>query len=162
MDAFIGGWEVSGINSVYAGEPVTFTYTAGATFIVSGIAQDFRGANNYRPNVVCDPMASGADRTINNWFNRACVVAPTDPSQPFGNAPRNSVRGPDYWVLDMAGIKQFRVGGETRLEFRVEAFNLLNRVNFTPPAANRTLSTFGTITNTFQARQVQLGLKLLW
>ena len=79
MDAFIGGWQLSGINTVYAGEPVTFTYTPGATFVVSGIAQDFRGANNYRPNVTCDPMASGADRTIANWFNRACVVAPTDP-----------------------------------------------------------------------------------
>ena len=42
---------------IYAGEPVTFTYTPGATFVVSGIAQDFRGANNYRPNVTCDPMA---------------------------------------------------------------------------------------------------------
>ena len=34
---------------VNAGEPVTLTYTPGATFVVSGIAQDFRGANNYRP-----------------------------------------------------------------------------------------------------------------
>jgi hypothetical protein len=61
-NALIGGWEIAGINSVYAGEPVTFTYTPGATVIVSGIAQDFRGANNYRPNVTCDPMASASDR----------------------------------------------------------------------------------------------------
>ena len=77
LDALVGGWEVAGINTAFAGEPVTFTYTPGATFIVSGIAQDFRGANNYRPNVTCDPMASDADRTIANWFNRACVAGPT-------------------------------------------------------------------------------------
>ena len=71
LDAVIGGWQVAGINSVYAGEPVTFTYTPGATAVVSGIAQDFRGANNYRPNVTCDPMASGDERTIANWFNRS-------------------------------------------------------------------------------------------
>ena len=47
LNALIGGWQLAGINTVYAGEPVTFTYTPGATAIVSGIAQDFRGANNY-------------------------------------------------------------------------------------------------------------------
>ena len=39
------------MNSVYAGEPVTFIYTPAAAFQVSGIQQDFRGANNYRPNI---------------------------------------------------------------------------------------------------------------
>ena len=162
IDALIGGWEVSGINSVYAGEPVTFTYQAGATFIVSGIAQDFRGANNYRPNVACDPMASGADRTINNWFNKACVVAPTDPSQPFGNAPRNSVRGPNFWQFDFAASKRFALGGPARFEFRFEAFNLLNHTNFRAPNGNRSAAAFGTITSTFDPRQLQFGFKVLW
>ena len=162
MEAVIGGWEVAGINSVYAGEPVTFTYTPGATFIVSGIAQDFRGANNYRPNVVCDPMASGADRTINNWFNRACVVAPTDPSQPFGNAARNSVRGPNFWQFDFAASKRFALGGPARFEFRFEAFNLLNRTNFRAPNGNRSAAGFGTITSTLDPRQLQFGFKVLW
>ena len=80
----------------------------GATFVVSGIAQDFRGANNYRPNVTCDPLASGAERTITNWFNRACVVAPTDPSQPFGNADRNSVARPDVLAVRSRGIQAVR------------------------------------------------------
>jgi hypothetical protein len=161
-DALIGGWEIAGINTVYAGEPVTFTYTPGATFIVSGIAQDFRGANNYRPNVTCDPMASGSDRTINNWFNKACVVIPTDPSQPFGNAARNSVRGPNLWQLDVSAAKRFTLGGPTRLEFRLEAFNLLNRTNFRAPNGSRSAAGFGTITSTFDPRQLQLGFKLLW
>lgn len=54
------------------------------------------------------------------------------------------------------------VGGQARFQFRLEVFNLFDRVNFTPPAANRSTSTFGTITSTFDARQVQLGAKLLW
>jgi hypothetical protein len=45
---------------------------------------------------------------------------------------------------------------------RLEIFNLFNRVNFTAPASNRSVATFGTITGTFQARQVQLGLKFIW
>jgi hypothetical protein len=162
IDALIGGWELAGINSVYAGEPVTFIYNPGATFIVSGIVQDFRGANNYRPNVTCEPMASGADRTINNWFNKSCVVIPTDPSQPFGNAARNSVRGPNFWQLDLAASKRFPLGGPARLEFRFEAFNLLNHTNFRAPNGNRSAGGFGTITSTFDPRQLQLGFKLLW
>jgi hypothetical protein len=162
LDAVIGGWQVAGINSVYAGEPVTFTYTPGATAVVSGIAQDFRGANNYRPNVTCDPMASGDERTIANWFNRSCVTAPTDPSQPFGNAERNSVRGPLFWQFDMSASKRFNLPGTAQFEFRFEAFNLLNRTNFRAPNGNRSAAGFGTITATYDPRQLQLGFKLLW
>src|SRR6185436_11552062 len=116
LDAVIGGWQLAGVNRINAGEMVTLTYTPGATFVVSGIAQDFRGANNYRANVSCDPYAQGAAQTISNWFDRACVAAPTDPSQPFGNAARNSVRGPMFWQLDTALSKRFALGGPARFE----------------------------------------------
>ena len=162
LDAVIGGWEIAGINSVFAGEPVTFTYNPGATFIVSGIAQDFRGANNCRPNVTCDPMTSGGSRTLTNWFNKACVLIPTDPSQPFGDAARNSVRGPNFWQVDLAASKKFALGGPARLEFRLEAFNALNRTNFRTPNGNRSAAGFGTITATSDPRQLQLGFRLLW
>jgi hypothetical protein len=162
MEAFVGGWEIAGINSISAGEPVTFIYNPGATSIVSGIQQDFRGANNYRPNVTCDPLATGDSRTITNWFNRDCVVIPTDPSQPFGNASRNSVRGPHFWQFDLAASKTFALVGSARFEFRLEAFNLLNHTNFRAPNGNRSAAGFGTITTTYDARQLQLGFKLLW
>jgi hypothetical protein len=162
VDALIGGWQLAGVNRVNAGEPVTLTYTAGATFVVSGIAQDFRGANNYRANVSCDPYAQGSAQTFNNWFNRDCVSAPIDPSQPFGNAGRNTVRGPNFWQLDTALSKKFPLGGPAILEFRLEAFNLLNRTNFRAPNGNRSAGAFGSITSTMDPRQLQLGFKFLW
>ena len=156
-------WTVpAGINTVYAGEPVTFRYNPAASFQVSGIAQDFRGANNYRPNVIGDPYAPEGEQTITNWFNRNSVVIPTDPSQPFGNAERNVVRGPNFWQMDLAAGKQVTLTGRTRLEVRFEAFNLLNRSNFRAPDGNRSNAGFGTITQTFDPRQMQLGVKLLW
>ena len=162
LDAVVGGWQVAGINVVTPGEPVTLTYSPAASFVVSGIQQDFRGANNYRPNVTCDPYAPAADQSITNWFNKACVVLPTDPSQPFGNAARNTVRGPGFWTFDFAAIKQVRLSGEARLELRVEAFNLFDRANFAPPNGNRSSGGFGAITSTYDPRQVQLGVKVLW
>jgi hypothetical protein len=162
MDVLVGGWQIAGINTITPGEMVTLTYTPLATFQVSAITNDFSGANNYRPNVTCDPYAAADSQSITGWFNPACVALPTDPSQPFGNAPRNNVRGPNFWQVDLAATKSVAVGGRARVQFRVEAFNLFDRINFTSPAGNRSNSTFGTITSTFDARQVQLGVKVLW
>ena len=131
-----------------------------ASFSVSGIQQDFRGANNYRPNVTCDPYA--AQQSITNWFERSCVVIPTDPSQPFGNAPRNSVRGPNFWTFDLLASKRVAAGGAAQVELRLEAFNLFNRVNFAAPNGNRSAAGFGTITASYDPRQLQLGVKVLW
>jgi hypothetical protein len=160
LDAFVGGWQVALINSWFAGQTVTLTYTPTAAFTVSSIQQDFRGANNYRPNVVGEVLTPSDQRTISNWFNRDAVVIPTDPSQPFGNAPRNAYRGPSILTMDFAASKRFSMpwprGG---LEFRLEAFNLFNRANFLPPNGNRSAAAFGTITSTFDPRIVQLGLK---
>jgi hypothetical protein len=161
LDVLAGGWQLAGINTVTPGEMVTFTYTPVAAFIVSAITNDFSGANNYRPNITCDPYAASG-QSITQWFNPSCVVIPTDQSQPFGNAPRNNVRGPNFWQFDLAASKNVALGGQARLQLRLEAFNLFNRVNFTPPAANRSNSTFGTITGTFDQRQLQLGVKVLF
>ena len=57
----------------------------------------------------CDPYAQGSAQTITNWFDRDCVSVPTDPSQPFGNAKRNTVRGPKFTQFDLAASK--RVAG---------------------------------------------------
>lgn len=161
VEALLGGWQVAGINSVYAGETVTFTYTPSAAQQVSGIAQDFRGANNYRPNVIGDPLVPKDQRTVQNWFNRDAVVAPTAADQPFGNAPRNSVRGPAVWQVDMVLSKRFALPWRTsNIEFRSEMFNLFNRTNFRAPNGVRTAAAFGTVTQTYDPRIVQFGLKV--
>ncbi len=163
-EAILGGWMIAGINTIAPGEMVTLTYTPLASQVVSGIQQDFRGANNYRPNVTGDPLVPEGERTYNNWLSRTTVVAPTDPSQPFGNAERNSVRGPLRWQVDMVMSKRFDIpwtnnGG---FEFRVEAFNLLNRTNFRAPNGNRSAGAYGTITTTYDPRILQFGFKAMF
>ena len=80
-EALLGGWQLAGINSVYAGEMVTLTYTPSTAAQVSGIQQDFRGANNYRPNVNGDVLVSDGQRGPTNYLNPASVVIP-DRHQP--------------------------------------------------------------------------------
>ena len=100
----------------------------------------------------------------------------TDRSQPFGNSGRNPVRGPNFMQADLGLHKSFSVwpkGKEdTKLEFRMEAFNLFNRTNFTTPDGNAgnirrdatgaaiAGGSYGTIRNTYPARQIQFALKL--
>lgn len=141
------------------GEQVTLTYTPIAAQQVSGIQQDFRGANNYRPNVSGEVLVGTGD--ITNWLSRINVTVPTDPSQPFGNAPRNSVRGPLIWTVDLVASKRFQLPWRmSSVEFRGEFFNLLNRVNYRAPNGNRSSVAFGTITSTYDPRVIQLGLKV--
>jgi hypothetical protein len=102
-------------------------------------------------------------RTTFNYLNRACVSVPTDPSQPWGNASRNSVRGYPFYQFDLGMHKQFGLWSEsTRLEFRAEAFNVLNQTNFQAPNSNISSSAFGSITTAFPARQLQFGAKILF
>ena len=160
LDLLLGGWQLSGVNTMTPGESVTFTYSPSSSFQVSSITNDFSGANNYRPNVTCDPYAT--NKSITGWFNPACVQVPTDASKPFGDAKRNSVRGPNFRQFDAALIKQVSLPRQARVELRLEAFNLFNRVNYGPPNGNRSSAAFGTITSTYEARQLQLGAKIVW
>jgi len=160
VDTLLGGWQLAGINTVIPGEQVTLTYTPTAAQQVSGIQQDFRGANNYRPNVSGEVLVPESERSINNWLSKTNVTIPTDPSQPFGNAPRNSVRGPLTWTVDMVLSKKVSLPWRSSaLEFRGEFFNLLNRVNFRAPNGNRSSGAFGTITSTYDPRVIQLAMK---
>jgi hypothetical protein len=108
-----------------------------------------------------DPYAPDSEQTINNWFNRANVVVPTDPSQPFGNAERNSVRGPYFWQVDLQIGKRVPMPWPSgSVELRAEFFNLFNRSNFRAPNGNRSAAAFGTITQTYDPRIVQVGVKV--
>ena len=154
MEGVLGGWRVVGINTMTSGVPINLSYSPSATFSVSG-------SPTYRPNLIGDPLTPDGERTINNYLNPETVVIPTDRTQPFGDAPRNAARSHPFFQFDLGLHKNFGLGREqTRLEVRVEAFNLFNRTNFGPANGNRSSSAFGTISSAFPARQIQLGVKL--
>ncbi len=56
--------------------------------------------------------------------------------------------------------KDFSLTERFKLSFRTEAFSLLNKTNFNALNGNRSSSSFGTITSTYPARQMQFGLRL--
>ena len=114
--------------------------------------------SNDRPNLAGDPQVSTPGS--NRWFNTAAFVVPAFGS--FGNAGRNILQGPGYGNVNLALLKLLRLSTSTRLQLRLEAFNLLNRTNFNLPDNFLGSPTFGQILSAQSPRRVQLGAKLLF
>ncbi len=168
VESVIGGWRMTLINTISSGLTNNITYGAPAAFQVGS-------SLTYRPNqLLPDLYTPEAERDPSNYLNIFAVAVPTDRSQPFGTIGRNVVRGPNFWQADLGLHKSFPIFREsTRLEFRMEAFNLFNRSNFMVPntsASNIRIvngapapgGSYGRITGTFPARQIQFALKLLF
>jgi hypothetical protein len=167
LDALIGGWNVSGIVSAYTGSPFT-------------VSIPFDNANTgtgQRANVVpgCQLKPSGFQQNVYHWYNPDCYVVP--PPYTFGNAQRNSLRGPDFRNFDFSLYKDFKLTESKTLQFRSEFFNIFNRANFAPPGGGSTgafsilggnpgtsvdTPTFMQIFNAAAAREIQFALKLVF
>jgi hypothetical protein len=101
---------------------------------------------------------------LGGYLNASQLAVPAG-YQVFGNAPRNALRGPAFGQLDLGAHKKFSLGFEgTSLEFRLEAFNVLNATNYTLPDSNVSDGTFGQFSNSissvYPSRQVQGALRL--
>jgi hypothetical protein len=156
VDAVLGGWSLTAINTLTSGLPINLTYDPISQFQVSG-------APNYRPNIIGDPVTPEGQRTIKTYLNKDNVKIPTDPSHPFGNAGRNIARSHPFRQVDLGLHKQFRLWSEaSKLDFRTEAFNLTNQTNFQAANSNISSSSFGNITSTYPARQVQFAMKVIF
>ena len=146
-----GNWQVNGI----------LQYQTAYPFQIRVRGDDIRGLTS-RPDQVCDPNA-GSPGTVDEWFNTDCFVrlSLAETATRRGNAGRNPVRGPDFERIDLSLIKNVPFGGSDRsLQLRIEAFNILDHVNFAQPGNRIGDGNYGVITATNgDGRIVQLGIK---
>ncbi|MBI3682965.1 MAG: hypothetical protein HY235_21540, partial [Acidobacteria bacterium] len=155
LNQILGGWQWNTIGTMQMGIPIIL-----------------RGANNFLAN---RPNSTGVtarleDRTPSRWFDTDQFVNP--PNWTFGNIGRvlPDVRTPGTVNWDLSLIKNTRITERMVLQFRAEAFNFLNHVNygspnagFSPGADGRNRSgSFGLITSARDARIGQLALKLVF
>ncbi|WP_157178411.1 TonB-dependent receptor [Terriglobus roseus] len=168
VNEILGGWQLTLINNMTSGAPINFNYSLSnsnplyTTDLVT-----------YRPYRVSGQPLYGTNRvktaqTVNNVFNPSAFVLPTDTSitgsnAPWGTASRNMGRSNAFFQADLGLHKAFSLWSEqSKFDFRAEAFNVLNKVNY--GAANSTVggSSFGQITSAYPARQLQLAAKLIF
>jgi hypothetical protein len=158
-----GGWQINAIAYWQTGYPVDVNNTVNRANTGAGTSDGIPPSGpGDRPNMVGDPTLPSDQRTVTRWFNTDAFVA--QPLGTLGNAPYRPFHGPTQRQLDMSLFKDVILGGSARLQLRVEAFNVLNTVNFANPVAQLGSAAFGSINSTgnTQARQMQFGLKLLF
>ena len=146
--AALAEWQASGNFSAQSGAPLTINIASDQANIGAGPAQ--------RPNVVGDP--NGGPKTPDQWFNTSVFSLPA--LYTFGNTPRNTVIGPGMQEVNLSLQKGWTLGEKRRLEFRAEAYNLLNHPNFNIPNRTAFTANFGRISSAQDSRQLQLGAKL--
>jgi hypothetical protein len=146
----LGGWRVNAVFMAQSGAPFTVNLGVDQANIGAGPAQ--------RPNQTGDANLPGGQRTPDRWFDTAAFSLPAPFT--FGDALRNSVIGPGFATLDLAVAKGWSLPRGSRLEFRWEIYNALNRANFDIP--NRIFGTpnFGRIFSAKVPREMQLGVRL--
>jgi hypothetical protein len=156
---FIGGWQLNYIVNYQSGQPFTegcYPLSVTSNF---GCNADFVPGQN--------PYAGPHNQK--QWLNPNAFVEPTPVTTinstqfaALGGA-NNSLNSPAYTDFDASFSKEFPIHEDVRLQFRAEAFNVLNHTQFASPGSSNYAdpATFSIITSLRgQPRILQLALKL--
>lgn len=144
VDTVLGGWEIAGIFTSRSGLPFTPT--------ISGDRAN-TGVSGQRP--IRLGAGTTADPTVAKWFDSSAFAVPAQYT--YGNSGRNILRGDGLAQFDMTLKKMFNIKERGRLEFRAEAFNLLNQPTFSNPNATIGTSAAGTVSSTLNANRILQG-----
>jgi len=145
-DKLLGGWQWSGITTLQSGTPFS-VYNQGGTPPNAVSTGDNAGVGNLAspignlggltagsyPDVIGNPRA-GVVNTPSDGFHGPLLYNPNAFAAPrgltFGDAPRNFLNNPWRTNFDMALIKHFNITESKYFEFRAEAFNIFNHIEF--------------------------------
>ncbi len=145
----LAGWRVGVLQTLQSGPPFTVVTAANTTNAFP--------AGPVRPNLVGDPNLPSGERTLGRWFNTGAFADPAPFT--FGSSPRSVLRGPGLITTDMTLEKTIGLVGRTRLDVRVEAYNLFNRANFNSPGFTLGAADFGAISSARSPRTLQIGTR---
>lgn len=170
LDAFIGGWELTG----------TYRQTSGLPF---SIGDGSRWATNWQLSTYATPNGQPIPPIVNVnnvvgvsgggpdlWANPKAAVNAFSETLAGQTGSRDSLRGDGFFNIDSGLYKNFLMPWAhehpQKLEVRWESFNVTNSVHFDPTSANLSLtstSTFGKLTSQLgQPRQMQIAMRYTW
>ena len=164
--AAFGGWSLAAVGTVQSGDALTILYTNSTN--VFGVSMDraqLSGSCTKGQIVTSGTVQS----KLNNYFDKACFATPPiigadGIGTAFGDSATGIVNGLDQANLDLSLTKMIplrwpKVG--SRLEFRVEFFNVFNHPQFADPDESFSSASFGLISGTsVNPRVGQLALKV--
>lgn len=168
--AVLAGWEVGGIFTGQTGPPLSVTLSNDQAHTGDSRVRSSSGGQRPDFNNVpgCTPNAINPGNP-DNYIKLQCFSYPA--VGVLGNLGRNTLRGPGLEDFDFSLFKNWSFLAERmKLQFRAEAFNLLNRANFQEPKTHifngkgKLISTAAAIPSPTltDSREIQFGLKLNW
>ncbi|HEY3826307.1 MAG TPA: TonB-dependent receptor [Bryobacteraceae bacterium] len=150
LQAVAGNWKFSQILQIQSGSYFSVTTaTDQALDSITGQRAAFLGGSPYP-----------SSQNNNQWLNAAAFGQPATGT--FGMSPANLL-GPGLFNINAALVREFRIKERHTIQFRAEAFNLLNHTQPTNPNASiSTPSTFGRITVFGNPRIMQGAIKYVF
>jgi hypothetical protein len=155
----LGGWQVSGILSLFTGTPFYVTANGGS-LNTPGTTQT---ANQIAPVTYPHGINVG-----NPWFSTSSFAQPVGVT--LGTVGRNDMFGPGLFGLNLSLFKHLKITERINAEIRGEAFQITNTPQFSNPTASLTSANNGFVTGTVGSgsgvngtgggRAIQLGVKL--
>jgi hypothetical protein len=137
-----GGWEMTTTALARTGFPMNVLMPSSYT------APD-GNSGTQRPDLVKGvSLTPPGGRTLAEWINPAAFATPAGE---FGTSPRDVLRGPGTWQIDLGAGKTFPLPERGRLEFRSEFYNIFNHPQLGQPQSTFNPSNttgFGSIINT--------------
>jgi hypothetical protein len=150
LQLIAGNWKLSQIVRIQSGSYFSVT---------TATDQALNSIGGQRASLV-QASPYPADQSFSQWLNPAAFAQPAPGT--FGMGPAN-IKGPGTFVINMSLVRELTIREKQRIEFRGEAFNLLNHVVPNNPGASiSTLNTFGKITTFGDPRIMQFAIKYLF
>jgi Carboxypeptidase regulatory-like domain len=161
------------VNPCAFEDPLGVVSSSNATAIADLAPYATGSFSYYSPAVGADnSLADGGYNTngTTNSLGAVPYVTGYPAVAPFFGSAKNEVAGPGNWRLNASLFKDFRTWHEQYLEFRADAFNVLNHPSFGNPSMNTDIGsnvvqitgTGSNQTNTIDARFFQLSAKYVF
>jgi len=169
VNAVLGGWQTTVINTMTSGLPFNLTYNSSTSNPLYTTDLVTLRPQLTLPNAqIKAPAASRVKKAtaLTNYLDGTYLAIPTvalGNTSGYGNVSRNKLRSYAYFNTDFGLHKAFDLwSSSSKLDFRAEAFNVLNKVNYQAPDGNISNGSFGTITTAYPARQLQVAAKFIF
>ena len=126
--SILGDWQMNTIIQGYSGPPINMSVSGD----VGNIGNKVSWFSYMRPNLVGDPEL--ADPTAARAYNPAAFAIPDFGT--YGNAGRNILRTESLYRVDFSLFKNFPIHEDIYVQFRFEAFNVFNIMNYGAPSTS--------------------------
>lgn len=154
--AVVNNWEIGPLLRITDGAPFTVT---------DGVDVSGTDVGNDRPNTTGSGIYTNNNIARNQTFINLSPFSYAA-NGAYGNLGRNTFRGPMYSDVDAEVSRFFPITERTKVDLRIEAFNVLNHPSFSDPGSGNlkinNTKTFGVITGASSPRIFQGALKFIF